>query len=354
VSWIAPASRLALGLASDVIPVRSSSFGEAMTQDNIHLRDGPNQGAALVEPKRLGNVLYYAQASGIKLYELNYSTGDDGFQALDQTLLHEDICKPGISELALSIQPETRLVVRLSDGEARILLFDKGEDILGWSRITLADGEIKRVFTLHGSDETQIYAKIAYDGTEYLCKLAKISDFNTRPADLFSHFAGPIQTCTGLDRFDGVEVEAWAGSAKIGTFTPASGSIDLGASYSDVSVGLTITGKYKSGKLGQYGERSVLTERKRVVDLALLMKNVWHGGLKFGTSATRLDALPLILNGAPVDTTALINDYDTVGIPFEGDFDVDSRVYIEATGPATILALSYNYDKPSSEARAAQ
>lgn len=343
-SWIAPASRLALGLASDIVPVRSSSFGEAMTQDNIRLGDGPNQGAALVPPKRLGNVLYYAQASGTRLYDLVYSTGDDGFQANDQTLLHEDICKPGISELALAIQPETRLFVRLSDGEARILLFDRSEDVLGWSRITLADGEIKRLVTLHASEEMQVYAVIAYDGSEYLCKLAKFSEFNTRPADLFTNFAGPIQTCTGLERFNGVSVEAWSGSAKIGSFTVSGGEIDLGASYSDVTVGLGITGKYRSGKLGQYGERSVLMDRKRVTSLALLMRNVWHGGLTFGVSEARQDALPLVYKGADLDTTALIDDFDTVGVPFEGDFDVDSRIYITATGPATILAAAFDYD----------
>jgi hypothetical protein len=301
----------------------------------------------------LGNSLFYVHANGSKIYELTYSTGDDGFQANDQTLLHEDICKPGASELALAIQPETRLFVRLSDGGARVQLFDKAEDILGWSRVALASGEITRIFTLPATDETKIYAKISYGGTEYLCKLAKFSEFNTRPADLFTYYAGPIQTCTGLDRFDGVEVEAWAGSVKIGDFTPSGGSIDLGASYSDVTVGLTITAKYKSGKLGQYGERLVLSERKRVVDLALLMKNVWHGGLRFGTSATRLDSLPLIYKGAEVDTTALIDDYDTVGVPFEGDFDVDSRIYVEATGPATLIALGFgfDYDKPKREAR---
>jgi len=354
VSWIAAASRLALGLASDVIPVRSSSFGEAMTQDNVLLRDGPNQGAALVDPKRLGNSLFYVHANGSKIYELTYSTGDDGFHANDQTLLHEDICKPGASELALAIQPETRLFVRLSDGSARVQLFDKAEDILGWSRITLASGQITGIFTLPATDETMIYAKISYGGTEYLCKLAKLSEFNTRPADLFTHYAGPIQTCTGLDRFDGVSVEAWSGSAKIGTFTPSGGSIDLGASYSDVTVGLTITAKYKSGKLGQYGERSVLSERKRVVDLAILMKSVWHEGLTFGVSDTRQDALPLYYKGAELDTTALIDDFDTVGVPFEGDFDVDSRIYITAMGPATILALSFDYDERERQARAAQ
>lgn len=353
VSWLRSASRLGLALVNDILPVRSSSFGEAITQNNVRLGAGPDEGAAKVDPVRTKNAVYFVEAAGDALYDLLYSPGDDGFQSSDLTILHPDICKPGISELAITKRPEERIMVRLTDGQLRVLLMDKIESVQGWSRITLASGSIDRVLTLRETSETRIYAKITYGGTEYLCKLAKFSEFNTRPADLYTHYAGPIQTCTGLERFNGVSVEAWAGSVKIGDFTPSGGSIDLGASYSDVTVGLTITAKYRSAKLGAYGERSVMALRKRIVNLALYLKNVWHGTFSFGTQEGRTDPLPLVYKGAALDTTALINEYDTVGVPFEGDYGVDSRVYIEASGPATILSFSYDYEDTDSSSRAA-
>ncbi|MEO0449100.1 MAG: hypothetical protein AAFZ74_02135 [Pseudomonadota bacterium] len=353
VSWLRAASRMGLALVSDILPVRSSSFGEAITQDNVRLGEGPDTGAARIDPVRTKNAVYFVEAAGLALYSMVYSPGDDGFQSEDQTLLHPNICAPGIAELADTKRPEERVLVRLSDGQARLMLLDKTEGIQGWSRITLAGGTIDRIITLFATDETQIYAKISYGGTEYLCKLAKFSEFNTRPADLFTHYAGPTQACTGLERFNGVSVEAWSGSAKIGDFTVEGGQIDLGASYSDVTVGLTITAKYRSAKLGAYGERSVMAMRKRIVNLAMYLRNVWHETFRFGTEEGRTDALPLVYKGAALDTTALINEYDTVGVPFEGDYGVDSRVYIEATGPATVLAYSYEYEQSERAASAA-
>jgi len=353
VNWVAPAVRLALGLAGDEVPVRSSSFGEILTADNINLRQGPEVGSSKVNPVRLRNALYFADASGTKLYELVYAGGTDGFEGFDKALLNPDICKAGIAHIAVAHEPETRVFVTLADGAGRVMLVDRAEDIVGWSRITVDGGTIKQIVCNRASGESEIYANIAYGGTEYLCKLARMDQAATRPADLYTYYAGPIQVCTGLSRFEGETVEAWAGSVRRGTFTVSSGQIDLGASYSAVTVGKTITANYRSGKLGIYDRSTSLAVLKRVENLMIQITDLWHPTLKIGRNETRLGGLRSVVRGKTLDTSALIEEYDVRGEEFEGSYDSDSRIYIRATGPATVLAMSYDLDVPSDQARQA-
>lgn len=354
VSWIAPAIRLGLATASDVIPVRSSSFGEALTQDNTNLRVGPQVGAASIEPDEAENALYFVQRSRRKLYELSYSGATDGFAPRDLTSLNPEIFSSDIEQIVIAREPDKRLFSVLADGAARILLFDKVEDVLGLHRLSINGGLIKQMTVLPDSPEDRVFAIVSHDGTEYLCRLAKMSEATTRPVDLYTNFAGPISTATGLSRFNGETVQAWAGSVLIGEFTVSGGSAVLGGTYSDVTVGLKITATYQSSRLGDYDrESSTIGVRKRVKALSLRLRNFWHGTLTVGRDAGHLTAIRKVANGAELVTTAIISSHDAPMDEFEGGFYADSRIYVKAEGPCTLDAIAFEFDDSESKARPA-
>lgn len=353
VNWIAPAVRLALGISSDEVPVRSSSFGEVLTQDNSSLREGPAFGSSPVLPVTRRNSLFYVGLAERKIYQLDYVGGSDSHDATDLTLLNEAICAEGVAEIDIVGEPEIRVIARLKNGEARILLSDATEDIQGWSRLVPAAGTIERIVTLRGREEDLIYAKIAYGGTEYLCKMAPVGAAAEYPVDLYSEYAASGTVCDGLERFNGQTVQAWSGSTKVGDFVVSGGQITLPQAYSNRTVGLAHVARYRSAKLGVFAQRSVLAKRKRVVDLALLLSGVWHDTFTFGQEGLRQEKLPLVHRGKTLDVTQLIEEYDTVGVAFEGAYDVDTRIEITASGPATVLALSYDFDDSETAPRAA-
>jgi hypothetical protein len=151
---------------------------------------------------------------------------------------------------------------------------------------------------------------------------------------------------TGLDHLDGETVGVWADDQDRGEFTVSAGSIDVSATYADVTVGLRYTGRYKSNKISQYlatpsGVTRVIGMLKRVVNLGLTMEDYWPGSVRLGPTFDLLEDMPEIEWGAPVDPTVLITEYDEHPFEFNGNDDIDPRICFEVTGPARILAMSY-------------
>ena len=347
VQWLKPSTRLIMGLASDEIAVRSSSFGEILTANNTNLKSGSTQGSANLDPVNIDDTIVFAQRSGTRIYSLEYYLDRDVHSGVDLTLLHPSICSDGIKRIAVTRQPETRVYVVLDNGDARVYLFDKVEEVSGWSRIE-TDGNFEDVIVLPGLNDDRVYFVVNRTGGRYLEKLALFSEAEggdtSKHFDSFKTYTSPGTTITGLSHLEGKSFAVCADAPDRGDFTVASGQITVGSSWTNVVVGLRHTADYVSNKLGQYVPRSVLTEPKRVVNTGLIMMNYWPGSLKIGPSVSLLSDLPDIEQGKAVDTTAVIEEYDEIPFEFDGVDDTDSRIYMRATGPCTILALTYGIE----------
>jgi hypothetical protein len=340
VEWLAPSSRLLMGLASDEIAIRSSSFGEVLSPSNTNLKSGSTQGAAPVEPIRIDDSVFYVQRSGVKIMDSQYSVDSDSHQSTDLMTLHPDICIAGIKRIAVSRQPETRVYVVLDDGSMRVYLFDPAEDVSAWSRIT-TDGTVEDVISLPGLIEDDIYILVSRTGGRYLEKLSKMGDSLEQHFDSALALTSPGTTITGLDHLEGKTVGVWADSQDRGTYSVASGSITVADSWTAVVVGLTYIASYKSNKLTGYKKGSSQGRRKRVNDLNLSMVDYWPGALEYGPSFDLLEAMPLIEEGTDVVPTALISEYDEEPFAFNGENEIDARICLRATAPCTILSVTY-------------
>ena len=157
VYWLGESTRLLMGIASDEISVRSSSFGEVLTQTNANLKSGSSQGSAPISPIRIDDLIYYVQRSTVKLMELAYDLSSDNHKGRDLMMLNQSICSPGIKRIAVTRQPETRIITILNDGTARMYLFDKAEDVSAWSRFDTPNGLIEDVIVLPNTNEDSIY-----------------------------------------------------------------------------------------------------------------------------------------------------------------------------------------------------
>lgn len=342
VNWLADSSRLIMGLASDEISVRSSSFGEVLTQNNTNLKSGSSQGSATTAPLRIDEKIYYVQRSGVKIMEAAYSIGSDTHGAKDLMTLNQEICSAGIKRIAVSRQPETRIYVVLNDGTVRIYLFDSVEDVASWSRVTTPNGGLfEDVIVLPETGEDAVYFVVNRGGTRYLEKMAKITEFINEHTDSFKSYTSPGTTISGLSHLEGLEVNVWADSQDRGEFTVSSGSITVGSAWTNVIVGLKYNADYISNKLGQYAAYSVLTDRVRVFNLGMIIRDLWPGALQYGYDLDNLDAMPEIEDGELVSTTTLIDKYDHTPFEFNGNSEEDSRVSLRATGPCKIMALTY-------------
>jgi len=353
VKWLASSTRLLMGIVSDEIAVRSNSFGEVLTQANANLKSGSNQGASDVAPLKIDNRVYFVQRSGTKLFELTYDLGSDVHTANDLNMLNPCICQEGIKKIAFTRQPETRIFLVMNDGTVRVHLTEPTEEVSAWSRLS-TDGTIEDVVVLPSIGEDRVYFVVSRTGGRYLEKMALSSEALggtiSKHYDSFLKFTSPGTTIT-MAHADGKTVAVWADGQDRGTFTVSSNQITVPTAWTDVVVGIPYVADYSSSKLGGFSLTalggkggSVLGIKKRPVNVGLVFKDYWPGSLTIGPSTDLLESMPLIEDGAPVDLTATITDYDEVAFEFNGEDEVDPRIHIRSTGPITLMALLYDID----------
>ena len=139
----------------------------------------------------------------------------------------------------------------------------------------------------------------------------------------------------------------WGNGVDLGTYTVASGAITLTTAVTEAIVGLSYTARFMSTKLAYAAQGgSALTQKKRIDHVGLVLRNTHYQGLRYGDSFTTLDDLPLVDAGKITPTDTVWDHYDYDSVEFNGTYDADSRLCLEASAPrpCTVLAavLSMN------------
>jgi len=328
INWLCPTSRLILGMPTEDLSVRSSSFGEVLTNLNANIKDNSGQGSAPVAYAKAGQSIYFVHHATSKLIRLFYDGNSDSHADEDMMTMHPEIATAGIKRIAIVRQPETRVFAVLEDGTARVFLHDKVEEVGGWSRM-VSDGLIEDVIVLPETSEDRVYFVVNHSGTRTLEKMSLFSE--TKPHDSHVQYASTSTTISGLTHLEGKTVGVWGSGADQGSYTVSGGSITVPAAYTDVTVGLRYTADYTSNKLSNYLPYSPITRKTRVTDIALLASNLYGAGLSVGPDSANL---------RPIEG-ATGTDYDQDSFPFDGQYGTNSRVHVQATAPVTIKALVY-------------
>lgn len=353
VEWLFPATRLFMGLASNEIGVRSNTFDEPLDPTNTNLKKGSNQGVAPFDVVETDNKVYYIQRSQSKIFELDYSSDSDTYPSIDTNVLTPRLTGAATYvRMAVTRQPETRVYAVLSDGTMRVYLNDTAEDVRGWCRVTLPLGSFKDVVVLPGVREDIVYAVVEIGGNRYLTRLGMFEDAvggsKSQHLDLGRTYTSPGAFLTDLGHIDGASVRVWADGADRGAFSVYGDIVTLPANtWINVTVGLAHTANWASNKLTDYVDGWVLNHNKRVDHIGFVLENTLMSTLFHGSDAANLQPMPLVERGAPVSLDAVVPYYDELPAEFNGTYDSDSRVYLRATGPATVLALSFNIDDPN-------
>jgi len=138
---ILPLRRLIMLTDSGEVVVKASDYDEALTPANNSVRDVASFGAADLAPYKLDNKGIYVDRSSIHVMELSYSVDAQDYVASPLTRLHKNIGRPGLTKIAFSRRPETRMWATRSDGQLVVKLYEPGENVLGWARAKTALGD---------------------------------------------------------------------------------------------------------------------------------------------------------------------------------------------------------------------
>lgn len=344
INWMLPLDRLILGTASAEKSCRSSSFDEPLTPSQFSIKNCSTQGSAAINAVVMDTSGIYVQRSGLRVYELAYDGGKFTYGSIDLTRIVPLVCSPGVSQVAVQRQPDTRIHCVLSDGTVAMLVHDELEQVRCWLKI-VTDGSIEQVIVLPGTSEDAVYYVVNRDSGRFLEKWAQETeaDGGTTNKCVDSHvvYSGSATTSiTGLDHLEGESVVVWADGDSVNddngdvkTFTVSSGAITLDTAASDVIVGLAYTAKFQSTKLPRH------LSTKIVKQIGLILGATHRKGLQYGPDFTYLDDLPDIEEETTV--TSDYASYDEPLIPFNGTWDTDTRVCLQAASPrhATVMGV---------------
>ncbi len=338
--------------------MRSSSFDEPLTPSNITLKDASTLGSSSVSPVKIDSRGLFVHRSTQSVHAVLYSFDANDYTTDDLTEFNEDICSPGIVEMAVMREPENLVWCVRGDGQVAILMYDWSEtrQAQGWSRF-VTDGEVESVCVLPGTEQDQVYLSIKRtikgSTVRYIEKLNLFSEAIggtlNKMADSGVYHAGETNNVTAAHLANETDIVGWGtrGGLKFaltGLSADSNGLIQLGESYTDIFVGKGYDCKYLSGKLAYAAqEGTALMQKKRVSQLGLQLANTHRDAISYGKSlsATNLRKMTQIRNGQAQTENTVYTTYDEPTMPFPGGWDTDSRVALKVSAPypATFLGM---------------
>lgn len=350
VSWMVGLYRIFIGTQTNEKNIKTTSLEEPITPTNFKIVNFSSQGSADVKPAVLDNKVIYVQAGGARLYEINFNPDNNDYQSVELSDLYPEAGLPIISRLGIQRHPDTRVHVIKSDGTVAVLVYDPIENLKCWVNIE-TDGEVEDVVVLPGAIEDKVYysVKRTINGStvRYLEKWALESEcqggaLNKQADSLLEYSGASTATITGLSHLEGESVVAWGSGKNLGTYTVSSGSITLSEAVTSCIVGLPYTAQYKSAKLS-YASNSPLNQKKKLNGLGVILYNTHYQGLKYGPDFDHLDALPLVEDGKITSANTIHSSYDKEMFEFEGTWDSDARICLQAQAPnpCTLLAITF-------------
>lgn len=366
ITWMMPLQRLIFGTSGAEVSARSSSFDEPLTPTNITLKDASTQGSAAISPVKMDGRGIFVHRDRAHVYELVYDFETNDYRATSLTLFNDEIGGSGIAELAIQRSPENYIWAVRDDGIAAVMLYDVKEKAAAWFKHITADtdggaGYIESVAVLpgEGQDTVLMMIKRVINGStvRYLETLAAHSSarggVQSYCVDCFSYSAGPTQYVVATQLINESTIVAWGTNADgdtipiTGLECDASGFVYLGATYTEVVVGLPYDWRYKSSKLA-YGaaDGTALLQNKRIDRIGLLTQHEHPDAIHYGRDFTHVRKMRRIEAGKAIGANTVRSlDSDTFPIGDLGTtWSTDARVYLKGASPYPVTLLGLVID----------
>ena len=244
-----------------------------------------------------------------------------------------------------SSEPTTGRGLAVRPDLSRFYVTDASTETMYQYDVTTSVAEIEDVVVLPGTEgggEDAVYysVKRTINGStvRFLERWALESECEggSQNKNLDAHVTGTVSggTMAGLTHLEGESVSVWVDGVDAGKYPVISGQI-TGVTRNGAAVaGLPYMARFKSAKLGN------LLDKKNLARLGVILDKTHYQGLKYGPDFDNLDDLPLVEDGVEQDENTIHDQYDEETFSFDGHWDTDSRLCLEAESPrpCTLLA----------------
>jgi hypothetical protein len=364
VSWLLALNFLLVGTAGDVLVAKASSIDEPITPTKFSLKPVSSAGAAMIRALKVDTNGIFIARNRSRAYQLSadanlYSVVP--YAPVDLTELVPEIGVPGFRRLAVQRHKDTRIHCVRDDGTVAILVFDKAEQVTCWLNYE-TDGVVVDVAVLPGTSEAPLEDQVYYTvqrtiGGVTKCYVEKwalesqaVCATDNRIADSHVVVSGAGSTLSA-PHLAGKQVVLWLdGKCPMDAddnpklYTVANdGTITPDTAYTTFAcAGLPYTAQWRSVTLA-VGSRlqAPLNNFKSIDHISFVLENAHARGLKFGQDFDTMDTLPQVEDGAKVDRDSVWTFYNKPSIEFDGTWDTDPRICLQAQAPlgCTVLGM---------------
>lgn len=383
INWVIGLQRLLVGCDGAEQSVRSDSLDSLLTPTNFNIKSPSTRGSAAVAALKIDTNGIFVQRgdpdagnlSGSRLIQIAYQ----GVYAIidyttnDMSEFAPEIVAAGITKIAVQRKIDTRIHCLLADGTVAILVYDPVENERAWMGCT-TQGTVEDIFVMPGAIEDKVYYVVnrTINGVtkRYLEKWALESECTGLPMakNIDSHIVysgSATSTITGLSSLEGATVCVWGWNTAapftvtmpdgttqtvgrdLGTFVVTSGQITgLPAQVTDAIVGLGYTAPWQGVKLiTQVQQGNTMSDLKSIDHLGVILQNTHCQGLQYGSDFEHLQDMPGVEFGATLDPNTVWSSYDSESFEFDGTWDSDSNLCLQAASPrpCTILAANIGF-----------
>ena len=220
----------------------------------------------------LQNNVLFLQHRGRKIQELTGGSVEyGGYKSADLTQLATHVTRDGVKQIAVGSVPDSTLFM-VNGGEIALLTYERSQNVVGWARWT-TDGTFESFATTAGPREDDLhYAVVKRNGKRYIESLTPDSlraeeDNNLtalRFLDSYSVHTGSgiTEVTSGLDRFEGLEVDTFIDGEPAGSVTVTGGAVTLPHAADVALIGLpyTTTVRPMSVDFGVIASKSAINE----------------------------------------------------------------------------------------------
>lgn len=340
--WFVSADAFVCGGASGPWKVSSGGAGP-ISPTAISIRKQASSGCEAIQPKLVGNSVFYLQRFGYKLREVQYQFTSDQLVSTNYNKMAGHILESPGRQIVFSSEPEMRIFIPRADGQVAVLTIEKDEEVLAWSRMIIGDGTpiVESMAVMPGSilDEVYLSIQITVGGSvkRHIIRFYQ-NDYEDDIKDAFfvddgvKYDGAATTSVTGLDHLEGHTVAILANGLYAGTATVTSGAVTVPAGTTHASVGLPFNQVLKTVNLEQRDAPGALvTKPKRIIRAWARLLNT--GYLEMGYSAAKMD---------PV--TIASGQYKTgdVFVNFPSGSERDYYVYLSSNNrplPMTVLGI---------------
>jgi hypothetical protein len=152
IKWIESSGKLLAGTFGGDFIVSSGASEDPLSPSNVSGRNQTRWGSLPIQPKKIGNYVYYVQDPGRKVREMYYFWDQNIYRSVDVTAFNEHLTKSGIVDIAFQRNPDSILWCVLANGKMATMVREVDQKVLSWT-LQETNGDYESVISIPNAND---------------------------------------------------------------------------------------------------------------------------------------------------------------------------------------------------------